>query len=174
MSENRLNVLWLIKGLGSGGAENLLVSAARHIDRDRFNYSAAYFLPWKNALVGDLEAAGVPVTCLNQKKPYDFRALFSLNRKFRKDHIDILHAHLPYPGIVGRLASKFSPVKTVVYSEHNVWERYHRFTYLANKLTYKLNDAVVAVSEDVENSIRNGNECEWSPKTRDDHKWRRR
>lgn len=156
MNDKRINVLWLIKGLGSGGAENLLVSAARHIDRDRFNYSAAYFLPWKNALVKDLEAADIPVTCLNQRKSFDPRPGISLNRKLRRDHIDILHAHLPYSGIVGRLASKFTPVKAIVYSEHNVWERYHRLTHFANKMTFKMNDAVVAVSEDVENSIRKG------------------
>lgn len=164
MSDNRINVLWLIKGLGSGGAENLLVSAARHIDRDRFNYSVAYFLPWKNALVNDLEDAGLPVTCLNQRKSYDLRAMVALNRKLRKDRIDILHAHLPYSGIVGRLASKFTPVKAVVYSEHNVWERYHRLTHFANKMTFKWNDAVVAVSEDVENSIRNGMNVNGRPK----------
>lgn len=164
MNESRINVLWLIKGLGSGGAENLLVSSAPHLDRDRFNYSVAYFLPWKNALVADLEAAGLPVTCLNQRKPYDFRALFSLHRKLKNDHIDILHAHLPYSGIVGRMASKFTPVKSIVYSEHNVWERYHRLTHFANKMTYKWNDAVVAVSEDVENSIRSGMHVNGRPK----------
>ncbi len=156
MNQERINVLWLIKGLGSGGAENLLVSAARHVDRDRFNYSAAYFLPWKDQLVSGIEEQGIPVTCLKQRVPYDPRTLFSLNRKLRKDRIDILHAHLPYSGLVGRLASKFSPVKKIVYSEHNVWERYNRLMRVANRLTYRMNDAVVAVSENVEESIRSG------------------
>ena len=156
MNQERINVMWLIKGLGSGGAENLLVSAAKHVDRDRFNYSAAYFLPWKDQLVEGIEAQGIPVTCFKQRVPYDLRALFALNRKLRKDKIDILHAHLPYSGLVGRLASKFSPVKKVVYSEHNVWERYNKVMRVANKFTYKMNDAVVAVSENVEESIRSG------------------
>ncbi len=156
MTVNRINVLWLIKGLGSGGAENLLVSAARHLNRDRFNYSAAYFLPWKNQLVDDLEATGMPVACLNQRMSLDPRPLISLTRKLRRDHTDILHAHLPYSGIVGRLASKLTPVKSVVYSEHNVWERYHRITHFANKMTFRWNDAVIAVSENVEQSIRAG------------------
>ncbi len=164
MNDSRINVLWLIKGLGSGGAENLLVSAARHLDRDRFNYSVAYFLPWKNALVHDLEEAGLEVTCLNQKRSYDIRPMLRLNRKLRKDRIDVLHAHLPYSGIVGRFASKFTPVKAIVYSEHNVWERYHRLTHFANKATYKWNDAVVAVSEDVEASIRSGMNVNGRPK----------
>ncbi len=156
MSNTRINVMWLIKGLGSGGAENLLLSAARHLDRDRFNYSVAYFLPWKDALVEDLESAGISTTCLNLRRSYDLRPWLSLNRKLRKGRIDVLHAHLPYAGIAGRIASKFTPVKAIVYSEHNVWERYHRLTHFANKMTYRWNDAVVAVSEDVEKSIRAG------------------
>lgn len=159
----RARVLWLIKGLGAGGAESLLLSAARHIDRGRFDYQAAYFLPWKDALVGRLEEAGIPVTCLNQGRPWDVRAGAGLVRLLRRERIDILHAHLPYSGIAGRLAARLSPVRAVVYSEHNVWERYHRLTYLANRATFGLNDAVIAVSEDVERSIRAGSRINGRP-----------
>ncbi len=54
-----VRVLWLIKGLGPGGAERLLVGTARSIDRERFDVSAAYLLPWKDHLVGELREAGV-------------------------------------------------------------------------------------------------------------------
>ena len=42
----------------------------------------------------------------------------------------------------------------VVYTEHNVWERYHPATYWANMLTYPLSYHVFAVSEEVHRSIR--------------------
>src|SRR5207237_8777860 len=48
----RARVLWLIKGLGPGGAERLLVAAAPFVDRERFEVEACYLLPWKNHLVG--------------------------------------------------------------------------------------------------------------------------
>jgi L-malate glycosyltransferase len=47
-----------------------------------------------------------------------------------------------------------APVKAVVYTEHNLWERYHWLTSTANRLTYRWNDAVIAVSDEVERSIR--------------------
>jgi hypothetical protein len=39
-------VLIVIKGLGRGGAELLLLSAAPYLDRERFSYRFAYLLPW--------------------------------------------------------------------------------------------------------------------------------
>src|SRR4029450_12623581 len=57
-------VLILIKGLGRGGAEQLLASAAPYADRSRFQYEVAYVLPWKTALVGELGGRGLRVSCL--------------------------------------------------------------------------------------------------------------
>src|ERR671914_750752 len=57
-------VLLLIKGLGRGGAEHLLAATTRWVDRERFAYEVAYLLPRKDALVGEIESAGVPVRCL--------------------------------------------------------------------------------------------------------------
>jgi len=151
---NRIKVLVLIKGLGVGGAEKLLQLSLRHWDRDRFDYEVGYLLPWKDALVTDFQQAGIPVHCLNQRKAYDLGAVPRLVRLLRHRRVDLLHLHLPYAASLGRVASKLAPVKGVVYTEHNVWERYNRFTYMANRWTYGWNDAVIAVSDDVERSIR--------------------
>jgi hypothetical protein len=59
---SRIRVLWLIKGLGPGGAEQLLISSARVADHDRFDYRAAYVRPDKDQLVPRLTACGVPAT----------------------------------------------------------------------------------------------------------------
>jgi glycosyltransferase involved in cell wall biosynthesis len=42
----------------------------------------------------------------------------------------------------------------LVYTEHNVWDRYHRATYWGNLLTFPRNDYVFAVSNHVQESIR--------------------
>jgi glycosyltransferase involved in cell wall biosynthesis len=42
----------------------------------------------------------------------------------------------------------------VVYTEHNLWGRYHRATYAANLATFARNDHVFAVSDQVRASIR--------------------
>jgi glycosyltransferase involved in cell wall biosynthesis len=145
-------VLWVIKGLGLGGAEKLLVQALPYLDRERFDYEAAYFLPWKNALVQDLEKAGVPVFCLDQRRPFDPRGLYRLARLIRQRRPDVVHAHLPYAGIMGRLATRLAPVPAMVYTEHNLFERYHRLTALVHRWTYSWSDATICVSEAVQQS----------------------
>ena len=67
MTEKKLNILWLIKGLGLGGAEKLLASALPYLDSVTFNYQVGYFLPWKDALVTQLEETDLKVHCFNIK-----------------------------------------------------------------------------------------------------------
>ncbi len=65
---------------------------------------------------------------------------------------DVLHCHLPLSGVVGRLAGRGAGVP-VVYTEHNLMERYHPLTRWANRATWKWQESVTAVSEEVASSI---------------------
>jgi glycosyltransferase involved in cell wall biosynthesis len=151
----RLRVLWLIKGLGPGGAERLLVSAAGHVDMDRFDVEAAYLLPWKDHLVPELEAAGVRTTCLPTVRSWDPRWVRGLRRFLRDRRSDVVHAHLPYAAIGARAAVRWlRPHRpALVYTEHNTWDRYHPATRWANAATFGWNDAAIAVSEGVAASM---------------------
>jgi L-malate glycosyltransferase len=154
----RIKVLWLITGLGPGGAERLLVGAAPHVDRDRFDVSACYLLPWKDHLVGGLEAAGVPVRCLDVRRIRDPRWVGRLRGFLGRGGFDVVHAHLPAAGIGARVAARrMGPERpAVVYTEHNTWDRYRPVTRQLNARTFAWNDAAVAVSAAVARSIRAG------------------
>ncbi|MGH2572281.1 MAG: glycosyltransferase [Actinomycetota bacterium] len=145
-------ILLLIKGLGRGGAEQLLVNAARYLDTSRFSYEVAYLLPWKDALVSELEEANLPVHCLHGGRGPGW--LSRLRRLVRDRQIDLVHSHSPIAAVGARLALGRRPAVRRVYTEHNVWERYHRATYWANLLTFPRSDHVFAVSEHVALSIR--------------------
>lgn len=146
-------VLWLIKGLGLGGAEKLLALSAPYLDRRRYEYQAAYLLPWKTALVADLQSAGVPVTCLNHRISGDPRVVYRIARLLRSERIDILHVHLPYTAVVGRLAARLAGTPRVIYTEHNLQERYRPVTRFLNQVTMGLSDLTIAVSEEVRRSL---------------------
>jgi glycosyltransferase involved in cell wall biosynthesis len=146
-------VLWLIKGLGLGGAEKLLALAAPHLDRNRYEYQVAFLLPWKTALVAELEATGIPVTCLNHRVNWDLRVISRIARLLQREQIDILHAHLPYTGIVGRIAAQLAGTPHVMYTEHNVQERYHPLTRVLHQATLGLCDLTIAVSDEVRRSL---------------------
>ena len=142
-------VLQLIKGLGRGGAEQLLVDAGRRFDRDRFRYEFAYLLPWKDALAGELRSQGFEVHCLEGGRGMGW--VERLRRLVRDRGIRLVHAHSPYPAVAARVALAGT---RIVYTEHNLWQRYHPATYWGNLLTFARNHHVFAVSDQVRSSIR--------------------
>jgi glycosyltransferase involved in cell wall biosynthesis len=147
-----IRILHLIKGLARGGAEQLLLTQAPYVDRSRFEYEVAYLLPDHNALVADLENAGLPVTCLEGARGVGW--IGRLRRLVAERSIDLVHDHSPYVAIGTRIGLKGGSHPRVVYTEHNVWESYHRATYWGNLLTYPRSDHVFAVSSHVQHSIR--------------------
>lgn len=150
-------VLWLIRGLGPGGAEQLLLSAARSHDARAYRFEAAYLLPWKDALVPALEAAGVTTHCLGVRSPVDPRWLFRLVRLVRRGNFDIVHMHSPVVAGLARPLLRLLPTvrrrPALAYTEHNRWTGYKRGTRVVNRLTYGLDDAHLAVSEDTRHTI---------------------
>jgi glycosyltransferase involved in cell wall biosynthesis len=147
-----VRVLWLVKGLGPGGAERLLVNHAAVRDRDRFDVAAAYLLAHKHHLAAELEALGVPTTCLHGGHEADLRWAWRLRSMIRAGRPDVVHVHSPYVAAVTRLVLRTLPRRrrpALVVTEHNRWPRHDRLTRLANRLTCALDDADLAVSEDV-------------------------
>jgi glycosyltransferase involved in cell wall biosynthesis len=150
-------VLLLIKGLGRGGAEQLLVNAAPYLDRARFEYEIAYLLPHKNALVSHLESYGLSVTCLDGGRGLGW--IRRLGRLVRERDIDVIHTHSPYPAVGARVRSAYSCA--VVHTEHNVWERYGQATRWGNLITFGCNQRVFTVSNRVKESVRYPRYLNW-------------
>lgn len=149
-----LRVLWLIKGLGPGGAEHLLVSTARGADSTRFRFSVAYVLNWKTALAGALENAQVGTHCLGVADARDVRWIVRLWRYMNANDFDVVHVHSPLVAAVARLTiltMRHRPV--VVSTEHNSWESHGRWTRLFNRATFRLDAAHIGVSQQVVDSM---------------------
>jgi glycosyltransferase involved in cell wall biosynthesis len=144
-------VLLLFKGLGRGGAEQLLVTAQPHLDTSRFDYQVAYLLPWKDALVGNLEKGGLQVRCLQGARGAGW--IGRLRALVRDQGIDLVHAHSPYAAIGARVGLGLKTPR-LVYTEHGTWDHFHRATYWGNLLTFQRNDHVFAVSQGVQSSMR--------------------
>jgi L-malate glycosyltransferase len=151
-----IRVLWLIKGLGPGGAERLLVSMAKVADHARFRYEAAYLLRSRNRLAADLESLGVPAVCLDSEGHGGRRWPFRLRRLVLARRYDVVHIHSPFVAGIARLVLHTLPRQwrpAIVYTEHNSWASYQAGTRLLNATTYRLDDAHVAVSDQVVESV---------------------
>lgn len=146
----RTRVLWLVKGLGPGGAERLLVSAAGQHSRTEFEISCAYLLPWKQQLAPELEALGVPTTCLEVRDERDVRWAARLRRHLTEHPVDIVHAHSPYPAGIARLVVQSLPKRRrpcTIYTLHNTWGSFARPSRVLNGATIALDAADLSVSE---------------------------
>lgn len=148
---SRTGVLLLYKVLGRGGAEQLLVNAARYLDTAEFGYEVAYILPQSDALAGELRRAGLLIHCLGgTARGAWLRGLHALVRDRKPG---IVHTHSPYAAVGARLLLKRPGGPRLIHTEHNVWESYHPMTRRGNLITFPLNDHVFAVSDHVRQSI---------------------
>ena len=149
-------VLWAIKGLGPGGAEQLLASGAAVADRDAFDHTVAYLLPWKDALVPRFEECGFDVVCLETRRSAGLAWARPLRRLLQERRFDIVHAHSPMVATVVRLVVRSLPPDerpAVVVTEHNLSSGYRAATRALNWATAPLDDARFAVSAEVRTSL---------------------
>lgn len=148
--DRTIRVLWLVKGLGPGGAERLLVAHARLRDREGLSVRAGYLLPHKTALAADLEAEGVPVSCLGRGHTVDPRWLAALRRTLIHEPVDIVHVHSPVVAAGARLVARSLPHRSrpcVITTDHNVWDSYLWATRWADAVTAGFDDARISVSD---------------------------
>lgn len=150
----RLRVLWLVKGLGPGGAEQLLLLAAGVADRTRFDYRLAYVRPDKTHLVREFEARGLTPLRLGARSGRRGGWLADLRRVVGE--VDVVHAHSPVLASAARLAARSLPAAlrpVVVTTEHNEWTSHRGPTRLLNGLTAPLDEHHWAVSEQVRATV---------------------
>ena len=149
-----IRVLWVIKGLGPGGAETLLAAAARAHDRAKFHIECAYVLPYKDHLVGRLEAADVRTHCLSRGNR-DMRWPLALARLIRDGNWDVVHVHSPLTGSVARAVVRTMGADrpSLVTTEHNAWGTFNAGTKWLNQITSRWDDATFAVTDEARDSM---------------------
>ncbi|PWA04020.1 glycosyltransferase family 4 protein [Flavobacterium psychrotolerans] len=149
----KTKILHIIKSLGRGGAEMLLPETLKQHHQDQFEFHYIYFLPWKNQLVETIEKAGGKVSCFSAKNNIQLLLQYpKIIRYCKENQIQLIHAHLPWAGFVSRLVHQLTKIP-VIYTEHNLQERYHFITKTINKWSFNSQTLGIGVSEDVTQSI---------------------
>lgn len=149
-------VVHLLKGLDAGGAESLVVLAARHRNRSRWSCEVCYLVPDHVALAPALAAEGVPTTCLAGVPWWDPRWLGRLRRVLRRRPVDVVHAHSPLVAGGARLVVRSLPPSSrpkVVTTLHNVWDSHHPAARALDRVTHRLDDTRISVSEAARRSL---------------------
>jgi glycosyltransferase involved in cell wall biosynthesis len=118
-ADRPLRVVHLIEALGPGGAERLLYTNLKHLERKHVR--STVFTVFSNAThwVEPIRQLGVTVESLNCKGPRDLPAgVARLRSWLRGNRTDLIHTHLWAANIVGRIAGRLAGVP-VVSSIHN-------------------------------------------------------
>ncbi|QYA26043.1 glycosyltransferase [Gramella sp. MT6] len=150
----KIKVLHIIKSLGRGGAEMLLPETLKLHDHNKFDFHYIYFLPWKDQMVEYIQKIGGKVSCISAKNNIELIGKYPEVIEYCKNEkIDLIHCHLPWAGFLGRLIYRKTGIP-VLYSEHNMQERYHFITKAINKFSFNSQSLAIGVSEDVSNSIK--------------------
>lgn len=151
---DRIRVLWLVKGLGPGGAEQLLLLSAGVADREKFDYRLGFVRRDKTHLVPEFQGVGVHPIHLGRRTLWALGWLLELRHEMATS--DVVHPHSPVLAAAARVLSLTIPSKrrpAVVVTEHNEWTSHHTLTRLANALTAPVDAKRWAVSDQVLNTM---------------------
>ena len=146
----------LIKGLGPGGAERLLVGFAATADRDRFDHEFVYVLRRKDHLASEVASYGHRVRGLGVRSASDLRWLWRLRVHLVRAQPSLVHVHSPLPAAALRLlvlTLRPSTRPRTISTEHVTWDAYALPTRLVNRATYGLDAHHFAVSSEVQASV---------------------
>ena len=146
----RIRVLEVLATLKRAGAENMAVSLARGLDRERFEVE---FVSLYDAFPGGLEPvlaeSGIAVQHLGKRPGWDPRMYPRLRSSFCKFHPDVVHTH----SYVLRYTLPFrAPAR--VHTVHNLAEREVDFIGRAiHRLAWRVGVTPVAVAGEVARSF---------------------
>jgi glycosyltransferase involved in cell wall biosynthesis len=144
-----VRVLLVIKSLGHGGAEQLVVDTVANGDHGAFEYEVAFVFGSERSFGPVLESGGTPVHALGATRNFDVRWLPRFHRLLRQGRFDIVHFHLPYTAALGRPVVASMPARSrpvTLYTEHSMWNKVSPLVKTLNRATVSRDGALIAVS----------------------------
>ncbi|MGC9357943.1 MAG: glycosyltransferase [Anaerolineae bacterium] len=111
-----IRVLHIIDHLGSGGAQEVVLDLARHLDPNRFEVEV-WALHGRGSYFEELEALGISVRSLVNSK-YNPWLPLGMWRALRAQTYDILHLHLSFSTLLGGFLGRLSGASRIVVTIH--------------------------------------------------------
>jgi len=111
---HKYNIVYIIDGLGMGGAERLMVPLLRNLNR-KFFEPRICVLQVKNGnpVAKDIRALGVPVDLISVKQLRDITAIYRIRKYLKAVKADLVHTQLEFANSLGSFASKLLGLPSV-------------------------------------------------------------
>ncbi len=147
-------IVYIIDGLGNGGAERLMVPLLKYLDADRFKARVCVLQNHHgNPVAEDIRALGIPVDLLPVHHLRDITAVFRLRKYLQKYRTDLIHTQLDFSDILGNMASRLLRIPSVCTIHVSPFKEKRLMPGIRQKLSWlchrKFCDRVISVSEKV-------------------------
>ena len=153
-TDRALRILLVTKGLDLGGIERVVVDLAVGLRRAEVEVEVALINSARDRLVGVLDADHVVVHRLDGSDLLGVGAARRLMQLVGRGGFDVVHVHGPLPSPLVRVAARRRGGRpAVVTTSHTPWGSLRLATRTAWRATARLDDASVAVSGAVAESL---------------------
>lgn len=154
-SGRKINVLFVLIQVSTGGAERVVLDLARNLNRSVFNVFAAYFIDGN--LRGPLAEVCKELFRNPKKEGFDPGAMLRLSKIIREKHIDVINAHHYMPYFYSYPGSKLLHKRALIYTEHSVAEVEGVYSGVHKRLFNLMlhnTDAVAGVSKEIAETFK--------------------
>jgi len=153
-----MKVVHINGGGETGGGKSHLLTLLPELRKAGCDASLIVFS--SGLLLSEAKAAGIPTSCLGVSRMMSWKLFRNLYLLLRSQQPDIVHTHGGRANLYGRLAARLAGIKCVAttvhsYSDLDYVKAWHNTWFsLVDKLTWFLTNRFVAVSYDLERSLR--------------------
>lgn len=150
----RLKMLMLIKAMGRGGAEMVVMNFGRYHDRNMVDLHCGFLVMVDEGFVADLRRFGVTVHHLG--RPPMGRVLWPLRLwQLLGQSYDAVHMHSALLASVARIAARLHrrPRPVLVSTEHVPWSGYRPVVAMLNRWTGPSDDVIFSASPATTSSL---------------------
>ncbi len=149
-TRNKINLLFVLLQMATGGAEKVALTIAEHLDRSAFRIHVACFEG--GALRDRFSDVSEALFQVPRRNGLDPRTVLLLSRIIRENHIDVINCHHYAAFFYTWLAARLARAGTIVYTEHSAGEAEdirHIHKVLCNSVFFKNTGAIVGVSQEI-------------------------
>ncbi len=125
MSEKKIRVLYILDNLAIGGAQQIVLTLAKYLDKKQFHVAVCTLFSrdstLEEPLADEIKKAGIPVYPLAMVSWRDWNTIKSLLRIIDNEGVDIVHSHMVPAEFWGSFLSKLLRRKRTLYTRHNTY-----------------------------------------------------
>ncbi len=147
--QRKIGIMYVMPSLVVGGAEKLLLTTVKYLNRDRYEISVCCIVS-EGIIADEIKKLGIKFYCLKESpRFYNPKKIYSLYKLFRKEKPAIVHTQILGANIYGRIAAILARVPVIISTEHNVYYKKKKIHIWLDKILAKNTDKIIAVSNKV-------------------------